>query len=328
MKQLEEDIKNKRFKKIYVLTGTQSYNRKRYEKALINVFLPDGDEMNLTKFYGAKIDMKEVSELAQTMPFLAERRVIVLEDTGLFSKSCEELSDLIPNIPESGVMIFSEDKVDMRLKQTKAVKSEGCIAVFDNLSENDLRDFVTRRLGKEHRPITKNALELFIRRCPDDLWQVTNDLEKLISYTFGKEGIRIEDVEEVIPAPAEDKIFNMIDAILDKNTKQTLLYYTDLLALRSDPMGILSLIRQQYLLMLHVKCLAEENVSAASMASLLKMRETRVKMALSAARRSSKIRLTGGIRKCADTDERIKSGLIDPRIGVETLMIELCQSDK
>lgn len=73
MKQLQADIKNKNYKNIYVLYGPQSYNRKRYVKALVDLLLPENDEINLTSFYGKKIDIKEVYEISQTMPFLAEK---------------------------------------------------------------------------------------------------------------------------------------------------------------------------------------------------------------------------------------------------------------
>ena len=58
MKQLEADIKNKIYKNIYVLYGPQSYNRKRYEKALVSLFVVKGDTMNLTYYYGKKIDSR------------------------------------------------------------------------------------------------------------------------------------------------------------------------------------------------------------------------------------------------------------------------------
>ena len=259
------------------------------------------------------------------MPFMAERRVIVLENTGLFEKACDELADYIPNIPDSCCMIFSEEKVDSRLRQTKAVKTHGCIAEFSNLTEADMRDFVMKKLAREHRPITEKALDLFVKRCSDDLWQVTGDLEKLISYTFGKDGIRVEDVEAVIPAPAEDKIFGMIDAILARDTKKTLVYYKDLLALRSEPLNILGLIREQYRLMLHAKEMSEENVPLKDMAAVMKLRDTRVRMALPVAGKSSKIRLIEGIKACAECDEKIKTGLLEAHIGVESLIVSLIQ---
>ena len=328
MRKLENDIKNKIYKRIYVLYGPQSYNRKRYAEALVKIFLPDGDTMNLAKFYGKKTDFKEVRELAETMPFMSEHRVIVLENTEMFSRTCEELAEYIPNIPETCVLIFSEEKADARLKQTKEADKEGCLAQFTNLTDDELRDWIVKRLAREHRPITEAALDLFERRCGDDLWQISNDLEKLVSYTFGKDGIRPDDVEAVIPPLPEDKIFNMIDAILDRKTGKAFGYYKDLLALRSEPAVILSLLREQYRLILHVKEMSEERIKTKQMADTLGMREGRVKMALPAARKSSKISLIEGMEKCADTEERIKTGRIDQRVGVETLIADLCCADK
>ncbi len=325
MKQLEADIKNGNYKNIYVFYGTQDYLKSRYKDALVKKFIPDGDTMNLASFYGKKVDIKEVIELADTMPFLSERRVIVLENTGLFSAACEELADYIPKIPDTSVMIFVEEKVDARLKQTKAAKNTGSVTEFTDLSESELRKWVLSRVGREHRQITANALDMFIERCGSDLWQVSNELEKVISYTYDKDGIRKEDVDAVCPPPPEDKVFNMINAIFDNDIQGALHYYKDLLALRSEPRNILGLIREQFRLMLHAKEMSEAGVSLKEMADTMKLRDTRVKMALPVARKSSKIRLTEGIKMCADTDERIKTGLFDEHVGVETLIISLAQ---
>ncbi len=316
-------MKNGLYKKIYLLTGSQDYMKKRAIKAITGMYVSQDDTMNLSYFHGKKVDIKEVLDIANTMPFLAEKRVIVLEDTGLFSKSCEELADFIPVMPESCCMIFSEEKADMRLKQTKAVKAEGCIAEFGNLSDDELRDWVAKKLAREHRPITQKALDTFLSRCGNDMWEISNDLEKLVSYTFGKDGIRIEDIDAVCPPPPEDKIFAMIDAILAGDAQKALSYYTDLLALRSDAMGILKLLREQLRLLLHAKQLEMEHMAPRDMAALLGMREGRIKMALPAARKSSTISLTRRIEMCADTDWRIKSGLIGDQLGIETLIVEM-----
>lgn len=326
MKQLEADIKNGRYRNLYVLYGPQSYNRKRYKDALIGVFLPQGDTMNLTCFYGKKTDLNEVADTINTMPFLSDKRVVVLEDTDLFTRANDELAQLLANIPETCVVIFSEEKADARLKQTKTAKEMGCVAQFGNLTEAELSDWIFKKLSREHRPITKDALDMFVARCGDDMWQISNELEKVISYTFGKDGIRCEDVDAVIPAPAEDKIFAMIDSILGGNKKAALSYYKDLLILRSEPRRVLSLLRDQLRLMLHAKELGDEHMTPKMIAEALgNMKESRVKLALSASRKSSKISLTEKIVKCTDTDERIKSGLIDEQIGVEVLITELCQ---
>ena len=323
MKQLQVDMKKGIYRKIYLFTGSQDYMKKRAIRALSGVFVSSDDTMNLTYFSGKKVDIKEVIALADTMPFMAEKRVIVLEDTDFFSHSCEELAEYIPVMPDSCMMIFSEEKADMRLKHTKAVSREGGIADFSDLSERELRDWVSARLSKEHRPITEKALDLFLMRCSNDMWSVSNELEKLISYTFRKEGVRIEDVEALFPATAQDRIFDMIGAILEGRADTALRFYTDLCALRSDPMGILALLREQLRLYLHVKELDRDRMSAGEIAKLLGMREGRVKMALPVSRKSSTISLSEKIGMCADTESRIKSGLIDQKVGVETLIVEM-----
>ncbi|MBR4574140.1 MAG: DNA polymerase III subunit delta [Lachnospiraceae bacterium] len=325
MKKLEADIKNGIYKRVYLLFGPQSYNRKRYEKALTGLFVADSDTMNLSVFYGKDIDLKEIADLSATMPFLAEKRVIILESTGLFARSCDELCGIIENIPETCVMIFSEDKIDNRLKQTKAVRSSGCVAEFTALTEKEQRDWILKRLAKEHRQITGNALELFMRRCSDDLWQTQNELEKVISYTFGKDGIRPEDVDAVMPPLAEDKIFDMISAVLSQKEEEALALYSDLVRLQSDPMGILTLLRDQLRIISNASKMNAEHVSSSDMAALLSVKEGRIRMALPEGRKSSKIKLSKSIRMCADTEERIKSGMIDPRIGLETLIVGLCR---
>ena len=328
MKQLDADIKNKKYHNVYALFGKQSYLRKRYCDTLVKLFVSESDTMNLSRFYGKKIDLNEVIGLAGTMPFMSDKRVIVLEDTDLLSRSCEELADFIPQIPEETVMIFSDEKIDMRLKHVKEIKSSGCIAEFKDPSDDELQNMILGKLSREHRPITKAALNLFMSRCSDDLWQISNDLEKLISFTFGKDGIREEDVDAVCGPTAEDKIFVMIDAILAGQTKKAMRSYGDLVILRTESSRVLALIREQLRLLLHIKEMTPQKLKTKEIADILGMREGRVKMALPAARKSSKIFLTTGMKMCADTEERIKTGLIAEQVGVETLIVELCNLEK
>ncbi len=324
MKRLEADIKNKNYRNIYALYGPQSYLRKWYTDKLTRIFVADGDTMNLTSFYGKKTDIKEVIDVAVTLPFMAEKRVVILEDTGFLSHSCEELADLFSNMPEETVMIFSEEEFKKDLKHVKLIASSGSVTKFDNPTREDLEKMVQGKLAREHRQITRSALNLFLDRCPDDLWQMFNELEKLISYTFGKDGIHAEDVEAVCAPSPEDKIFEMIDAILAGRTKFAMKLYGDLLLLQTKPSRVISLIRDQLSIMLHVREMARQKINPKEMATILHVKEGRAKMALRASQKSSKIFLTKGMSMCAETEERFKTGLVEEQIGVETLIIELC----
>jgi len=323
MKKLSADIENGIIKNVYLLYGSQAYLRNQYRDRLVKAVLPEGDTLNYAHFEGAEVDINEIISLSDTVPFLASYRVIVVENTGFFEKSNDELAEYIPGIPESTVLIFSEENADARLKAFKNVKAKGSVADFSALSEDDLRKWVIKRLTEEKRQITTGALNLFMDNCGSDMLFIQQELEKLISYTQLKDGIYPEDVEAICTVKVEDKIFLMLDAMFRHNLDEAFNYYGDLLALHEAPLRILSLISNQLKLLLHLRQLSDERLSEKQMASVLSVNEYRVKKALPQARKSSKIWISNGLSLCADIEEAAKSGKIDQQIGLETVICSL-----
>lgn len=84
MKSLNEDLKTGQFKQIYLLYGEENYLKKQYKERFVKAMLPDGDTMNYAYYEGKGVDIKEVIDLAETLPFFAERRLLVFENTGFF----------------------------------------------------------------------------------------------------------------------------------------------------------------------------------------------------------------------------------------------------
>ena len=84
MKTIDNDIKNMDFKKVYLLYGQERYLIKQYRDKLIKAMVNDGDSMNFSSFEGDGINQKEIIDLAETLPFFADRRVILIEDAGIF----------------------------------------------------------------------------------------------------------------------------------------------------------------------------------------------------------------------------------------------------
>lgn len=327
MKRIEEDIKNNSFKNAYLLCGSQAYLRNVYRDKLVNALVNDGDTMNYTHYEGNDVSIGEVIDLAETMPFLAEHRVIVIENTGYFKTSCEELAEYIPKIPESTIIIFSEEEVNGTYKLYKSVKDNGHIAKFDNLDDKDLRNWIVGRLKREHRQITERALDRFVSICGKDMMFIKGELDKLIAYTYGKEGIYPEDVDAVCTIQIEDKVFLMIDAMFRQNKNEALKLYGDLLMLHTDSFRMFSLIETQLRLLLHLKGMASDGLSTKEMAESLSMNEYRVKKTLPTARKSSKIWVMKGLELCADVEADAKSGRVNPQVGLEMIICTLSSSN-
>ena len=110
MKGLQEDIKTGNFKKAYLLYGEEAYLRQQYKEKLIKALNPDDDTMNFTRFEGKGIEVKEMIDLCETMPFFASSRTILVENSGFFKNKCDELADYMKDLPDYLHLIFVEEE--------------------------------------------------------------------------------------------------------------------------------------------------------------------------------------------------------------------------
>ena len=122
MYSIDEDIKTGKFSRVYLLTGEEAYLRLQYRDKLKKALCRPGDALNTVSYTGKDVPVGEVIDFANTMPFMADKRVVFLEDTTLFEGSNDELSDFIKEVPEDSCLIFLQEKADKRVKLYKAVQ--------------------------------------------------------------------------------------------------------------------------------------------------------------------------------------------------------------
>ena len=253
MKRIIQDIKEGTFVHVYLLYGEEAYLRKQYRDKLKCALVSPDDTMNCSIYAGKDINANEVVDMAGTMPFFAERRVIVIENSGWMKTGNEKMVDFLKHIPETTYMIFVEEEVDKRSKLFKAVSSNGYAAVCDVQDENTLKKWIMGLLKKENKLITPDALNLLLDRTGTDMENIRHEVEKLICYKYEEEGITAKDVEELCTVRVQNKIFDMVEAVADKKQKQALDLYYDLLALKEAPLKILALIARQFNILLQVR---------------------------------------------------------------------------
>ena len=82
MKRIAQDIKNGQFNNIYLLYGEEAYLRRQYRDNLKKALVAEDDTLNCTSYSGKDINVNEIVDIAGTMPFFAERRVIIIENSG------------------------------------------------------------------------------------------------------------------------------------------------------------------------------------------------------------------------------------------------------
>ena len=238
---------------MYLLCGEEAYLKRQYRNRIRRAVIPEGDTMNYAYYEGKNIPVPEIIDLAETMPFFAERRLIVIENSGFFKTASQELADYIRVMPDTVLLLFVESEVDKRGRLYKAVKDRGSVVELGYQDERTLTLWIASAVKRENKKIREDTVHLLLSRAGTDMENLEQELEKLFSYTASREEITSQDVEEICTTRLENRIFEMVDAVAQKEQKKALDYYYDLVALREPPLKIHALLTRQFRLLLEVK---------------------------------------------------------------------------
>lgn len=321
MKSLNEDLKTGKFKQIYLLYG-EDYLKTQFKQRFIKSMISPDDTMNLTVYEGKKTDVNEVIGQAETMPFFAERRLIVLEETGLFKSGGTELGDYLKNLPETTYMIFVETDIDKRSKLYKAVKDKGRIVELKIQDESTLRSWIRGIVRKEKKSMSLDAETLFINMVGEDLNILSKELDKLICYTIDRDTITAEDVETICTKQVTNTVFDMIDAMTEGRQNDALDTYYGLLSQEMSATQILVLMTRQYRQLFEVKELTNLGKSRADIAKTMGIAPFIVTKLSNRARRFKGSELKNIIEESIDLEHRFKRGMLSDKLAVELFLIK------
>lgn len=319
MQVLNQDIKERTFKPLYLLFGDESFLKTSYKNSLKSAIIGD-DMMSFSAFEGKGLDLDEVIRLADTMPFFTEYRLILIENSGFFKNAADKLVEYLPMMPDTTCLLFVESEVDKRNRLYKKVKELGYAAEMVRQDTAQLAKWAGTILAKEGKKITARTMDVFLSMTGDDMENIRMELEKLISYTMGRDIITEADIEAVCTVRVTSKIFDMVSAIVNRNPRKAMDLYEDLLTLKEPPMRILFLIARQFNQLLQVKELMGRGMDRSAIASRLKMQPFVVGKVLPQAKQFSREQILSYVKFCVDTEEAVKSGRLQDRLAVELLI--------
>ena len=322
MKTIDNDIKRQEFKKVYLLYGAERYLIRQYRDKLKNALASPDDTMNFSSFEGDDINVKEIIDLAETLPFFADRRVILLEDSKLFKKGGDELGEYMEALPETTYFVFVEEEVDKRSKLFKAVTKCGNAIEFGKQTDETLMKWVGGRISREGKNITQAAYQSFIAKTGTDMQNIEKELEKLLCYTMEKDVIEPEDVEAITTEQISNKVFEMVDAIASHKQKHALDLYYDLLALKEAPMRILFLITRQFQILLTVKVMNNQGFGNKEIAAKAGCPEWAVRKYQGQAKSFSLEKIKQAIEDGVSYEEAVKTGKMNDQMAVEMFIVQ------
>ena len=331
---LNNDIRERSFKSIYLLLGEQAYLRNQNRDRLVTAALglgsvqEAGDCFNYSRFAGENAAADRIIEMAQTLPFFSEKRVIVLEDTGFFDKGANDaaaLSEFLPVMPDTTMIIMSEAKTDKRSKLYKVIDKTGFVLDCDSIEPAMIGKWAAGLFKKAGLTISGADLAYFLDRTGTDMLAVNAEIEKLICYKM-EDGVQVpaavtrEDILTMGQAQLKDRVFELTDALVRKQADTVFSIYMELCGLQTAPQVILSLLQRQFLNLLRVGELSGK-MPDAQIAQELKLPvfviSKRYRLVLSGFKKQKLVSL---IDRIAAIDTEYKSGKIDAGAALEMLM--------
>lgn len=317
---------------IQVIYGTNAIRIEEKAGQLAKDYLDEVDEFSLVSLNYRETSVESIIEEAQTLPFLSDRKAIILNDafslTGAKVKSDVEhnmdlLMDYIKNKNDDTLLIFKvfNEQLDKRKKITKLILKEGTVTEVKEMTEPEIRDFIKSRLNEEGMSIDEDALGMFLERTGISYGNVKSELEKLALFADGR--ITGSDVAEVVSVSMEQNIFQLTEHVLNGRKEAAVKLVRQLILQKNEPIQLLHLIISQFRLLYQVKLLANEGFAQDYMAKHLKVHPYRVKLALREARRHRQDKLEEKMVMCRNMDYKFKSSYLDRETLFELFIMEI-----
>lgn len=214
MKGLKEQIQTGQIGRLYLLYGEERYLIQLYEQRIKKALLLPEDEMMNLDVMQAPQDPLAIQISSETLPFMAERRVVIVKESGAFESKpgkLGELSEWMQDVPDSTTLVWIESKVDKRSKMYKAAQKHGYVVEFKRLGEAELLAWIGQELKRKGIQMDRNTAAYFLSLTGNDMVRIQMELEKLTGYVKEQGVITRQDVDSIVSVTIESSIFKLTD---------------------------------------------------------------------------------------------------------------------
>lgn len=329
---------------LYILMGLDDFSLR---ESLNQIKSGLGDQsllpVNTTVLEGQSLTVSELKNVAETVPFLAEKRLVIV--TGLLGRlaakktasqqakgkrtaSHEEdgraFAAYLHRLPESTVLVLVEDEMDSNSPIFKLIATKAEVRNFPLVKGAQLKTWVQRHVKEEGGTISLGAVDLLAKLVGSNLWVMKNEINKLVLFAAGR---RIEegDVTAVVSLAQEASVFAMVDAILEFKVGVAEQLLQRLLQEGDNPSHLLTMLSRQAQFLVRIREMKSQRLPQAEMQRRLGLADFAWRKALEQAERYPLARVKQIYPRLLATDLSIKTGTYDGELALNILIAELCQ---
>lgn len=331
---------------VYLLHGPDEFALTEFVRDLkAKMGDPATAELNTSVLEGRTAQLSEIRSLCGAMPFLAARRLVIVDGwltrllgkndgddtaeaepepekkTGSPKEQMAALAEFLPTVPPTTALVLIEKRALPEKNIVLKAASQGAWAVvkfFDVPKGEALVSWIRARAKASGGELTREAAQA-LGQVENDPRALGQEITKLLTYVAFARPVEIDDVETLTPAGGEAKVFDMVDAIGQKRGAVALRELHKILE-HDDPLYALSMIVRQFRLMLQAKELLESRTNEAEIARTLGLHPFPTSKICAQARNFSLPTLERIYRRLLESDIDIKTGQMDARVALDTLV--------
>ena len=296
-------------------------------------------DVNITTFAGPEVTFGELAATCDTVPFLAERRLVLV--TGLLGMfelqprrrsagggsrrslgEWEALTAYLPNVPDTTELVFVDGQLSRSNPLMAAIGPLAKVQTFPLPTGVGLVRWIQDRAAVHDALIDSPAARALAENVGPNTWAIDSELQKLSLFRYG-ESIRKQDVDEMVADVREASIFAAVDAVIEGRPGQAIRLVGRLMDSGRTLPSLLAMLARQVRLLLLAKDLRAQGVAEPQMGGRLSLSGYPLRKTLDQEKRFTHEQLAYIHESLVQLDLSAKTLPIDERVALETLIAEL-----
>lgn len=303
---------------IVTLTGPNHYLLRRRLDELTDKFVAEHGELALQKIDAEETGAEAILEAVKSLPFLAERKMVVLKNLGANKPATEQIEQIINSAGDSTDLVLYEPAPDKRTSYFKVLKTQTKLEDYAELDTQNLAGWLVDEAKNRGGQISLADANFLVERIGTNQEQLANELAKLTTYEPKVSHQNIELLTEKTP---QSRVFDLLDAAFAGHKKQALELYAEQRAQKVEPQAIMAMVAWQLQLIALAKLARKKD--AGQIAREAGVSPYPVTKALRLAAKMDSLKLKELVDEAFKIDQMSKTKAIDLDEALKTYIVAL-----
>ncbi len=303
---------------ITTLAGNNTFVLKQRLNESTGTFISKHGDLALERFDAEEADAQDIIDSLQSLPFLAQKKLVVIRNGGANKRLVEQIEQIISSIGDSTDVIFHEPQIDKRTAYFKVLKNKTSFEEFNELDANNLAKWLVEEAKKKQAKLNLADANYLVERLGTNQSLLANELDKLLLYETQITRLNIDLLTDPTP---QSKIFDLLDAAFGGRKEQALRLYDEQRVQKVEPRAILAMITWQLQQIAIAKMAGNRSIIEVSKDSGLK--EYPLRKAKNLADKLNDKQLKEMVSEALDIDYRAKTTALDMDEALKTYIVTL-----